>query len=160
MRLLVILAGPPLTTTGQRTLRRLEALSAVMPGYVVTAANLCAAPAADLPALSTAAAEVDTWLHARDAIEDALRECDEFLAAWGLYSLVGGARSHRKEQLAWLANTARSLGHGHCWTVGGEPRHPSRWHQYVSDKHGRTTGGTFEERLRQVLIRTPLATVA
>lgn len=42
------------------------------------------------------------------------------------------------------------------WMVGGEPRHPSRWHQFVSDKHGRTTGGTFEERLVQVLVEVPL----
>jgi hypothetical protein len=44
--------------------------------------------------------------------------------------------------------------------LGGEPRHPSRWHQYVSDKYGRTSGGTFEERIKQVLVAVPLARAA
>ena len=62
MHLLAILASPPLATSGRRTLARLEALGTVMSGCQVTAANLCGAPAADLPALTEAAAEADSWL--------------------------------------------------------------------------------------------------
>ena len=81
------------------------------------------------------------------------------MAAWGLYGLSGPAKAHRREQLGWLAGAAQSLGHTDCWTVGGEARHPSRWHQYVSDVHGRTTEGTFAERLRQVLVKVPLSAI-
>lgn len=40
---------------------------------------------------------------------------------------------------------------------GGQPRHPSRGHQYVSDRHGRTGPGNVEEGLRLVLVQVPLA---
>jgi hypothetical protein len=48
-------------------------------------------------------------------------------------------------------------GISNIWMVGGEPRHPSRWHQFVSDKYSRTTGGSFEERLDQVLESVPMS---
>lgn len=160
MRLLVVLASPPLRTSGRRTLAHVEALSAAMPCDVVAVANLCAAPAVDLPALVAAAAEAAPWLASRDALAAALEECDEVVAAWGLYALTGPAKAHRRNQLAWLVKTAETLGHNDCWAVGGQPRHPSRWHQYVSDVHGRTRGGTFQERLRQVLTKVPLGAFA
>jgi hypothetical protein len=96
-------------------------------------------------------------LVARDALAAGLEGCDEVAAAWGLYGLTGTAKAHRRDHLAWLVGTAKSLGHTECWAVGGEPRHPSRWHQYVSDVHGRTTAGTFAERLHQVLVKVPLS---
>lgn len=59
-------------------------------------------------------------------------------------------------QVEWFARQARAAGLSEMWTVGGRARHPSRWHQYVSDKYGRTSGGSFADRLRQVLVRAPL----
>jgi hypothetical protein len=156
VRLLVILASPSLAA-GQRTRSRLSSLPAILPCSTVTIANLCATPALDLPSLAQVAAAPDGWIHARKNIGEALASCDEFMAAWGLSGLVGGARQHRSEQLRWLLRTATSFGHEHAWTVGGQPRHPSRWHQYVSDVHGRTAGGTVIERLRQVVVRVPLS---
>jgi hypothetical protein len=90
---------------------------------------------------------------------EALRDCDEVMAAWGLSSLAGAARRNRIEQLRWLLDIASSHGHNYVWTIGGQPRHPSRWHQYVSDVHERTMGGTFEERLQQVLTRVSIKTL-
>lgn len=158
MRLLILLACPP-TTSGQRTLSRLATLTKVIPGCTVSAANLCSARAADLPALSAVAASVEPWLHARKDISAALSKCDEMMAAWGICPLSGTARQHRVAQLSWLLNTAINCGRSDVLAVGGQARHPSRWHQYVSDVHGRTCGGTFEERLRQVLIKVPLNTL-
>jgi hypothetical protein len=132
------------------------ALSTVIPGCSPTTANLCAAPAADLPDLAAVAADADTWLQSRKNLRTALGDCDEVMAAWGLSDLTGPARRHRQDQLRWLRAAAAGSGHTSVWTVGGGPRHPSRWHQYVSDKYGRTTGGGFEERLEQVLMRVPL----
>ena len=96
-------------------------------------------------------------MHAREDIAEALARCDEFMAAWGLSGLAGAARQHRSDQVRWLLQTASSFGHELAWTVGGQPRHPSRWHQYVSDMHGRTAGGTVIERLKQVMVRVPLS---
>lgn len=155
--MLVVLASPPLVTSGRRTLAQVEALASVLATDTVETANLCATPAADLPALSVAAVETEPWLAARSALAAALEDCDELMAAWGLYGLTGPAKNHRRDQLAWLVKTAEALGHNECWVVGGQPRHPSRWHQYVSDVHGRTAGGTFQERIQQVLVKVPLS---
>jgi hypothetical protein len=155
VRLLVLLASPPMTS-GQRTLSRLAALSKAIPGCSVSAVNLCAMPAADLPSLSVVAAHPAPWLEARERISTALGDCDELMAAWGLCSLTGSARHHRTAQLNWLLDATTDMGLREALTVGGMPRHPSRWHQFVSDVHGRTSGGTFEERLRQVLTKVLL----
>jgi hypothetical protein len=158
MNLLVLLASPPVTA-GQRTLSRLAALPKVISGCSVSTANLCGTHAMDLPSLSVVAATPEPWLQARENITDALEDCDEVMAAWGLCSLSGMARQHRKTQLHWLLEVATHNGHRQVLGVGGQPRHPSRWHQYVSDVHGRARGGTFEERLRQVLVKVPLETL-
>lgn len=158
VRLLVILASPP-TTTGHRTLSRLASLRTVVPCSSISIANLCATPARDLPALSEAASRPGAWLGARNPILQGLQECDAVMAAWGLSMLTGPARGFRSDQLHWLIEAAETHGHTEVWTVGGEARHPSRWHQYVSDVHGRTSGGPFEERLRQVVRRVSLASL-
>ncbi len=119
--------------------------------------NLYARPARDLPELQVVAAVVDGWLEARPGLLGALDEGGLLLAAWGLIKLRGEAGRYQREQLAWLRMHASAVGSGTAWTVGGEARHPSRWHQYVSDRHGRTRGGAPEERLRQVLQRQGLA---
>jgi hypothetical protein len=54
---------------------------------------------------------------------------------------------------------AGDIGNDCIWTLNGEPRHPSRWDQYVSDRHGRASGATFSERIAQVLTSVPLATL-
>ena len=114
-------------------------------------ANLFYFPVADLPALSACGSGAAGWLAARPRLVDALQEADLLLAAWGLHALHGPARLRRAEQLSWLQGEARAHGHVNAWCVGGKPRHPSRWHQYVSDRHGRTSGGPPADRLREVL---------
>jgi hypothetical protein len=156
VKLLVVLASPPASSSGARTLRRLEFLSEVLVGAELTTTNLCSTPSSDIPALSEVAATAEPWLSSRDDLSGHLGRCDEFLAAWGLPTLTGPARLHRREQIAWLETEARRAGHLTAWTVAGQARHPSRWHQYVSDKHGRTSGGTFADRLREVLLQSPL----
>ena len=131
----------------------------MIPDCSVIATNLCSARAADLPTLSVVAASPAPWMHARKDISAALGMCDEVMAAWGICPLTGTAREHRTAQLGWLMHSAARRGHSEVLAVGGQARHPSRWHQYVSDVHGRTNGGTFEQRLLQVLIKVPLKTL-
>ncbi len=119
-------------------------------------ANLYDFPADDLPALSVAASDAAGWTAARPKLISAVSSADLLLAAWGLTPLSGAARALRHGQLSWLQDLAADHGHNTAWCIGGEPRHPSRWHQYVSDRHGRTTSGSFEERLDQVLVTRSL----
>lgn len=96
------------------------------------------------------------WADARGELAKAVRGADGLLAGWGVSGTTGDTRRALDEQVAWLYSEAMSAGLERAWMVGGEPRHPSRWHQYVSDKYGRTSGGTFEQRLEQVLHAVPI----
>jgi hypothetical protein len=116
--------------------------------------NLCAVPTPSVIELN--ALGRDGWDRARVDLEAALTGASAVLAAWGVTGLTGDARRQLRTQVEWLTECAQEVGIDAFWMVGGEPRHPSRWHQYVSDKYGRTTGGTFEERIVQVLVEVPV----
>lgn len=113
--------------------------------------NLFSIPTQDIPAISQLGAAADGWWDARPSLELALDDADVVLAGWGLDRLTGSAREHRTQQLSWIGTRLREAGHQRASCVDGG-RHPSRWHQYVSDRHGRVRGSSFEERLRQVLL--------
>jgi hypothetical protein len=96
-------------------------------------------------------ATTDGWLRARNEVSSALRRATGVLGGWGVAGLTGAALRGQNEQVAWFRLEAIRAGVSDIWMIGGEPRHPSRWHQFVSDEYGRTTGGSLEERLDQVL---------
>ena len=104
-------------------------------------------------------ATVDGWLSARRELSSALGRATGVLGGWGVAGLTGDALQDQNEQVAWLRLEAIQAGVSTIWMVGGEPRHPSRWHQFVSDKYGRTKGGSFEERLDQVLKSVQISTL-
>lgn len=116
--------------------------------------NLCAVPTPSVVELN--ALGRDAWDLARVDLEAALTGASAVLAGWGVAGLTGDARRLMRDQVAWLTERAPEGGIAAFWMVGGSPRHPSRWHQYVSDKYGRTNGGSFEERIRQVLVAVPI----
>lgn len=117
-------------------------------------ANLCAVPTPSVVEVN--ALGRDAWDQAQKDLEVAIADAGIVIAAWGVAGLTGEARRLRLAQVNWLSARALQNGITSFWMVGREPRHPSRWHQYVSDKYGRTAGGTFEERIRQVLVEIPL----
>ena len=155
--LVALLASPP-RTSGARTMRGVETALPLTGCTRLLVANLYPHPTRDIPSLKDEGSRSRAWLDARPQLELAVETADELLAGWGLSPLTGPARRHREAQIAWLMDLIASLGHDHLWTVGGQPRHPSRWHQYVSDKHQRTDPGTFAQRLSQVLVSVPLQT--
>jgi hypothetical protein len=120
----------------------------------VRIANLCAASTPTVVELSTL--DPESWKQARPDLQDALAGANALLAGWGIAGVTGQARRLLMDQIDWLYHEATTVGIGEMWMVGGEPRHPSRWHQYVSDKYGRTDGGTADQRLRQVLTAVPI----
>jgi hypothetical protein len=95
--------------------------------------------------------EKAAWTAARRDLILALDGADAILAGWGVSGLTGDARRLLDEQVGWLQARAQQSGIDGFWMVGGQPRHPSRWHQYVSDKYGRTSGGPFDARIAQAL---------
>jgi hypothetical protein len=104
-------------------------------------------------------ATLDGWLMARDELSNALERATSVLGRWGIAGLTGDALRDQNQQISWLQLEAVQAGISTIWMVGGEPRHPSRWHQFISDKYSRTTGGSFAERLDQVLESVPISTL-
>ena len=148
--LVAVLLNPPATSTGTRS-RQAVARAASALGYErAVMKNLCAVPTPSVVELN--ALGRDAWDLAQADLEAALKGARAVLAGWGVAGLTGDARRSMRDQVAWLTVRAQEGGIAAFWMVGGSPRHPSRWHQYVSDKYGRTDGGSFEERIRQVLV--------
>jgi hypothetical protein len=151
--LCAVLASPPLTA-GVRTENALRSAADLLGCSTLRIVNLLPVPTRDIPAMSVAGADFAVWLAGREAIAAGLLECDVALAAWGVSALTGPAREHQRAQVRWLVAQASALPVCEVWTVGRRPRHPSRWHQYVSDGHGRTAAkGSTAERLREVLVQ-------
>ncbi|MGL5824399.1 MAG: hypothetical protein ACRCYU_06120, partial [Nocardioides sp.] len=120
----------------------------------VRIANLCAVATPTVVELNAVGSE--GWELARTDLADALENADGLLAGWGVAGVTGLARRQLLAQVDWLYEHAAAVGLSSVWMVGGQPRHPSRWHQFVSDEHERTSGGTADQRLREALISVPL----
>lgn len=152
--LAAVLLNPPATSTGVRSRTAVLRAAKVLGYEQAVMTNLCAASTPSVVEVNVLGREA--WSSARADLSAALTDVGAVLACWGVAGLRGDARQWMHEQVEWLTEQARESGLSTFWTVGGEPRHPSRWHQYVSDKYGRTTGGTFEERIAQVLVEVPV----
>lgn len=152
--LVAILLNPPSRTTGARSRNAVLRVASVLGHERVDVVNLCAEPTASVVELNDLRG--DGWKHARKQLSSALEDAEALLAGWGVAGLSGEARRSLDAQVDWLNERARQLGIKGIWMVGGEPRHPSRWHQYVADKYARTSGGSFEQRIKQVLVSVPI----
>lgn len=156
---LAVLLNPPSISSGARTVRAVGLAQSILGFENVQIANLAATPTANVVQLNHSQVNPD-WGTARITITQALTTTDGIIAAWGVSGLTGSARRGFEEQVSWFTATAIRSGFDSCWTVGGRPLHPSRWHQYVADKHGRTPSGTTEQRLRHVIQSTPMQSLA
>lgn len=151
-----LLLNPP-TTDGRRTRRHLEVAASLLGCDFVEIANLFAISTKDVTAMNLVGRDVAGWLAARPELCGLIARADVLVAGWGVRGLSGLAAQHQRAQLRLITGHARLHGRTHVWTVGGQPRHPSRWHQFVSDRHGRTLGGSFSERLTCVLSETAIS---
>jgi hypothetical protein len=145
-----ILLNPPLTT-GAATMRHLQVAAELLGCDDVRIANLFAIPTASVTEINEVGTAAKGWKAAQVDLRALLGQADHLLAGWGVSGLVGSAARHRTRQLVWLGTRAQTIGQHTIWTLNGEPRHPSRWHQYVSDRHGRATGNSLHDRLDSVL---------
>jgi hypothetical protein len=147
----VVLATPPLTD-GVRTHSRLEIAASVLGFTEYRVANLFPVATQSIKDISAQGSDSDLWLHAREQLTMVCARSSSVLLGYGITEPTGPARGNRRHQIDWLSIELRKHGHTVAWHVGPEPRHPSRWHQYLSDRHGRTDGGRFEERLISSLV--------
>lgn len=122
----------------------------------VEVANLFSIATRDVSGINQIGRLGDGWDAARPRLQRVVASSDHLLAAWGVSGLGGVAAQHQRTQVEYVIAHARKMGKENIWTLNGEPRHPSRWHQYVSDKHGRASGESFTERLAIVLMSVPL----
>jgi hypothetical protein len=101
--------------------------------------------------ISAIGSDMHTWEMAREGIEGLLYKSEVLVAAWGISGLVGDARRNMRLQIEWLTDELQGRDRT-IWSVVESPRHPSRWHQYVSDKYGRAGTGTLTDKLGRVLL--------
>lgn len=149
-----MLLNPPVMSAGARSRNAVRRAARAL-GYTdVMFGNLCAIPTPSVVEVNLLGP--DAWALARSDLLTSLSAATAVMAAWGVAGLTGESRRLRDRQVEWLKAETIAGGKTHFWMVGGEPRHPSRWHQYVADKHGRTRGGPFDERIKQVLVAVPI----
>lgn len=144
-----ILLNPPIGA-GARTINHLDHARKALGCNRMEIANLVNVQTLGIRDLSTAASQFDVWESSRIAVRSLLIKSDEVLFGWGISPLNGPAGIHLRTQSAWVTQEALNL-HLRPWALGGEVRHPSRWHQYLAPKHGRSTNHSFAIRIARAL---------
>ena len=156
-QLCAIALNPP-TTNGLRTAKHLRVAAEIIGCSDLVIVNLFSVPTRNVLDINEAGTDWDGWLNARPQLGSGISSSDAVIVAWGVRGLTGLARDNFRQQVEWVFSELAASEHDQVWTINGEARHASRWHQYVSDQHGRTTGGDFETRLQQVLQRSSIST--
>ncbi|MFV0432932.1 MAG: DUF1643 domain-containing protein [Leucobacter sp.] len=95
---------------------------------------------------------------ARPHIESMLASSTQLIFAWGTSFMPGEAGVKQRQQIHWAIECAARYGHSEAWMMGGSPRHPSRWRQYVGPQRAIHEGGTTADRLERALILRPIET--
>lgn len=149
--LLAICSNPPLTTSGERTLARLEQARVLLGFQDVGLVNLFALPTYRTGEVETLGQEPDGWHLARHGIEETLNRADAVLLAYGVSAPAGPAGEHHRNQVAWLDSEVARRQLPAYW-VGGAPRHPSRWQRYTFRNY---TDLAYADGLRLALTRRP-----
>ena len=144
--------NPP-SGSGTASLRHLNVARQILNFEEVQVTNLFSVPTRSVTDIAEVGQHPEGWTWARESLAQSIENADDVLIAWGLGGFGGAARTHCSAQIDWVYQELNNRGIDEVWMVGNPPRHPSRWHQYVSDRHGRTAGGSFDVRLRQVLHR-------
>lgn len=147
--LLVLMSNPPSTTTGDRTLRRVELLQALFGIEESLTANLFAIPTYRTGEISDVGVDATGWLNARPAIAEAMDHCTAIMLAYGGQEPSGPARTHFREQIAWAEQLIESRKLP-VWSVGGRPLHPSRWHRFTYSNY---PGVPFHDALVRSVVR-------
>lgn len=133
MRLLAVLATPPLTS-GARTLSRVSLAASILGCDEYVAVNLFPVATQSVLDLRTLGAVSAPWEAAREPIHSALMESDLVLLAYGVTKPSGPAGKHFMDQVGWINAQADELGRPR-YDLAGRPAHPSRWQRYTNRLH-------------------------
>lgn len=127
---LVVIGSNPPTTTGERTRRRVELARELLGFRTVEIVNLFSLPTYRSNGLAEVGQTEAGWDQARGDIQTSIAKASAVLLAYGVGVPTGSARHHYRSQVAWLDDLLIAEGVA-VWWVGGEPRHPSRWHRHT-----------------------------
>ena len=147
--LTAVLASPP-TTSGERTMRRLDLARQCLGLDQFIVVNLFARATYRTTDISIVGGEERDWASARPAILSAVTTADAVLLAYGISEPTGDARALHRLQVTWLSaliETTSTPVH----LVGRRPRHPTRWHRWTRLEY---PGVPFAEALRIALTST------
>ena len=131
--LLVVMSNPP-TTSGARTLQRVEVAKVVLGYSTVAAVNLFSIPTYRTSGISEVGKSLSGWLEARIPLTIVVDKADAVVLAYGCQEPSGAARLHFRNQLDWL-HSAIDASQLPVWMIDGRPRHPSRWHRHTFAQH-------------------------
>lgn len=131
--LLAVLSNPP-TTSGHRTLNRVEMARQVLGFDRVAVVNLFPEPSYRTGELSQLGVNPAAWLPARQDIAEQLPTAEGVLLAYGCSAPSGPAREHFRTQERWITSLLAERS-APVWRVGGTPRHPSRWQRWTVRQH-------------------------
>lgn len=146
----------PAQQGGERSLTRIQMAASVLGYDEVAVANLFSVPTRDSKGIRVVGQDEKGWVAARANLRRTIATSHEVMVGWGVHRPTGPAGVHFRDQVDYVHHLLQSSGKTGVWTMGGEARHPSRWHQYVSERHGRATGADFRARLESVVVYAPL----
>ena len=123
-------------------------------------ANFVGTPTRDSKEFEQAATSVQLFLDVRDHLETVLASSDTLVFVWDVTPLRGPAGRYVCGHANWVVSRVLHHGHTHALAMGGRPRHPSRWCQYVGPWRGlfddTTTVDRFIQRLRRCSVEIAL----
>jgi hypothetical protein len=148
--LLAVLATPPLTS-GTRTIRRVELATSQLGHSTARIGNLVSIATRDVTDLSRLVIPPRSWIASRAMLEEALESRPTVLLAYGCSMPSGPVRVAYRTQLLWLGQALLAAGVEEVITVGGRPRHPSRWQRHTARAFPALD---FESALRRSYVRS------
>ncbi len=157
VRATAVLLNPSLEPTASVSSLILEQLRRQRGWESVTITNLLDIPTRNSKELALIATSREPWLAARPALLDSLTDATDLIFGWGVSALSGQARLWQAEQVAWVLDQSRLLGHTDVWMAMGRPRHPSRWRQFVGPQRALVAGESTIDRIDRMLALHPVA---
>ena len=101
-RHLVVIGSNPPTTSGERTLRRVEVARELLGYQTVEVVNLFPLPTYRTSGLAEVGQTREGWRQARGEIRASIARASAVLLAYGVGHPTGAARHHHRSQVTWL----------------------------------------------------------
>jgi len=144
--LVAVLSNPP-TTSGDRTMARLEKLRRILGAKKVEIANVFPIPTFQTRGISDVGATAEVWQTSRLRMQQAIDGASIVLWGYGVDAPAGAARDQFRGQIRWATGQCE-IAKIPTVTVGGRPLHPTRWQRHTAKTF---PGVQFDEALLRSL---------